>query len=160
MKNPSPFKILKLHNQDAYKEKCLEALRQNHMRITEARLTILDFLANSQEALSVQDIFISVSRKVKTKPDRASVYRVLSLLESLNLVHRISPNGHYLACFHLACNHSWHVVMQCQSCQKTRDVVFSDRFSKLLESELQDQNFITKATHLLQVQGICRSCSK
>lgn len=148
------------HSHITYKEKCIDALKRNQMRITEPRMIILEILANSNKAYSAQEIYTATSKKVKTRLDRASVYRVLNLLETLGLVHRIAPNGDYIACFHLACEHSWHAIMQCQECQRTEDVVFSEQLSQRFKYELKRLGFFSKSMHLLQIQGICEQCEK
>lgn len=135
-------------------EHILDMLKQNGHRQTSQRLSLIELLERSKVGLSIKDIFKKL-QKQKIKIDEASVYRTIETLKELNIVH-IHSNGKVKLCSHLACEQSFHLSYECESC------------GKVIEPHLDPNQEATlaKTLHLnlssirhLQVEYICDDCT-
>ena len=82
--NLSPLKELSV-------DAIVELLRANGMRITKNRLQILGTLLRAEEPLSLDEI--QTRAKVDgDAPDYATVFRVMTLLESLQIAQKVPLN--------------------------------------------------------------------
>ena len=127
------------------------------MRITASRRHILDVLFETKVPLSLQDIQDLADAR-GGGPDYATVFRMMSLLESLGLVHKVNlqrscsyyelqdPSKHYD-----------HIV--CTSCGK---VVLLDMPCPLGEAEkfIANRYGFQNLTHSLEFFGQCPDCLK
>lgn len=108
-------------NASSYVERGLEVLRANGLRITQTRRQVLQTLAESNEALSPYAIHARI-KDAQGQIDVVSVYRILSTLEELDLVHHVGLADGYRACGldHPHESHSQHMI--CRDCRKVVEV--------------------------------------
>ena len=83
--NQSPLKELSL-------DAIVELLRANGMRITKNRFQILDTLLRAEKPLSLDEIQTRTKVDSGTAPDYATVFRVMTLLESLQVAQKVHLN--------------------------------------------------------------------
>ena len=133
-----------------------ESLRQEGLRITKNRLGILECLFAAKEPLSLQEIQDRAFQFSGTKPDYATVFRMVLLMENLHLVHKVNlqrscsyyelrdPHKHY---DHLICKKCAHVVLIDIPCP------IGDT-----EQKLAKKYGFTDLSHSLEFFGTCSQC--
>src|SRR5690242_17677823 len=85
----------------AYIEHCTEVLRQGGGRITKPRLALLESLADAERSLSPNDLVERIHhQRGMPEIDLVTVYRNLDSLAELGLVHKVGPEGEFVACAH------------------------------------------------------------
>ncbi|MBV6458214.1 MAG: hypothetical protein HONBIEJF_01339 [Fimbriimonadaceae bacterium] len=81
----------------AYEDRCIEVLRRHGYRITMPRIQVIRGLADSDVALSaygVHEKIVNAGGRI----DVVSVYRILSTLMEVGLIHHIGILDGYIAC--------------------------------------------------------------
>ena len=121
----------------------LEQLKQHGYKLTKPREKVLEVLLQHYHAISAQDIH----HKIKIV-DKASVYRVLNLLEELGLVNIENVNNEKLYCLVTEPHH--HVI--CKKCGYSEEVSCTYSFGDF-------KNF-TNVQHQLTLTGVCKKCNK
>jgi len=137
-------------------ESVLEILRREGLRITKNRIGILKCLFEAQEPMSFKEIQASAARISGTKPDYATVFRMILLMERLHIVHKVNlqrscsyyeihdPKKHY---DHLVCRNCGHVEVidiPCPIGDSERIIAKKYGFREL--------------SHSLEFFGICGKC--
>jgi len=112
-------------------------------KLSEARRLVFSYLEKEHKPISAR----SLHHKIK-KVDRASVYRTLNLLESLELINIEIVNKEKLYCLALKPHH--HII--CKICGHMETVACTHTFTKI-------KNF-SDIHHQLTLSGVCRQCSK
>ena len=121
----------------------LAQLKNSGYKLTQPRKKVLDVLLHNHQAMSAQDIH----KKINTV-DKASVYRVLKLLQDLGLLNIESINNEKLYCLTKEPHH--HVI--CKKCGYSEEVACTYSFGDF-------KNF-THVQHQLTLTGLCKKCSK
>jgi Fur family transcriptional regulator, ferric uptake regulator len=141
--NQSPLKELSL-------DAIVELLRANGMRITRNRLQILDALLRAEKPLSLDEIQTRVDGDA---PDYATVFRVMTLLESLQTVHLnrscsyyelVNPQQHY---DHIICTECGRVTVMIDSCPVEK-----------VERKIEEEYGFSEIRHSLEFFGKCWEC--
>jgi len=127
-------------------------LRGHNLKVTPARLGILDVLTHTKKPISIQDI----SLKLKNT-DLATLYRTLETLKDLGIVTQVDfQHGH--AHYELAARkHHHHLI--CQKCGKVADISKCDT-SGLEKQALKIGGFAKINSHSLEFFGICNACKR
>lgn len=112
-------------------------------KLSEARQLVFSYLNKEHEPISARDLH----RKIK-RVDRASVYRTLNLLETLELINVETVNKEKLYCLALKPHH--HII--CKTCGRIETIACTHTFSKI-------KNF-SHIHHQLSLSGICDQCNK
>ena len=134
----------------------LGRLRGEGMRITATRRAILDVLFEATKPLALQEIQELAAAK-GGEPDYATVFRMMSLLEGLHLVHKVNLQR---SCSYYELNdpskHYDHIV--CTSCGK---VVVIDIPCPLGETEqhIAEHYGFRNLSHSLEFFGMCPECA-
>ena len=162
MKRSDNRKESRVSTEEGFLETSLQVLRSAGCRITRSRIAVIECIARSDQPLSAPAIYEQLSRHGDdaVSLDKASVYRILDTLSQLHLVHRVTPEGTYLACNHRSCKHSHHVLSRCTQCNDVREVdVPSEVVAPLLFHMKHTLQFVPDS-HLLHMDGICSECSE
>jgi Fe2+ or Zn2+ uptake regulation protein len=145
--NQSPLKELSL-------DAIVELLRANGMRITRNRLQILEALLRAEKPLSLDEIQTRVDGDT---PDYATVFRVMTLLESLQVAQKVhlnrscsyyelvNPQQHY---DHIICTECGRVTVMIDSCPVEK-----------VERKIEEQYGFSEIRHSLEFFGKCWECS-
>lgn len=147
-------------NQSLLKELSLgaiiELLRANGMRITKNRMQILETLLRAGKPLSLDEIQ-ERARVAGDAPDYATVFRVMTLLESLQIAQKvhlnrpcsyyelINPQQHY---DHIICTECGRVTLMIDSCPVER-----------VERKIEKQYGFSEIRHSLEFFGKCPECA-
>ncbi|MBX3070296.1 MAG: transcriptional repressor [Thermomicrobiales bacterium] len=87
---------------------------------------------------------------------RATVYRTLEILASIDVVHRLLKPGGFPAYVVGHPGHRHHLV--CSGCATV--VEFSDCPVETLVQDLADRTEFTISTHHLEITGVCPTCQQ
>ena len=146
--NQSPLKELS-------REAIVNLLREHGMRITKNRTRILDALLQADKPLSLDEIQSRAGLKGSV-PDYATVFRVMTLLESLQIAQKVhlnrscsyyellDPRQHY---DHIICTECGNVTVMVDSCPVEK-----------LERQIEQQYGYSEIRHSLEFFGKCWRC--
>ena len=146
--NQSPLKELS-------REAIVDLLREHGMRITKNRTRILDALLQADKPLSLDEIQSRAGLKGSV-PDYATVFRVMTLLESLQIAQKVhlnrscsyyellDPRQHY---DHIICTECGNVTVMVDSCPVEK-----------LERQIEQQYGYSEIRHSLEFFGKCWRC--
>lgn len=138
-------------------ESILELLRSEGLRITRNRKAILQSLFEAPGPLNLQEIQNNACEFNGAKPDYATVFRMILLMEKLHLVHKVNlqrtcsyyeihdPKKHY---DHLVCRQCGCVVLIDIPCP------IGDA-----QNQIAARYGFRDLSHSLEFFGICRDCS-
>lgn len=129
-----------------------EWLRLHQIRVTDQRLSLVDFLRKKKGPHTLKDIHLGIK---KNGSDFATVFRFIQLLEQKNLVQQ-----HYWedSQIRYEINEGHHHYLICRVCQQVESI----EGCALLEMEktIKSQYHYVKLSHRLEFFGICLKCQK
>ena len=137
----------------AYAEAVCES---RNKRFTENRRAVLKLLLDDHRALGAYEILRRFDWKGRGQAP-AQVYRALSFLESMGLVHRIASSNAYVACYRLGERHGA-VLFVCETCGVVMECEEFE-LEKIMD-ELALQSGFTIHSQLLEAVGHCPNCAK
>lgn len=130
-----------------------EVLKLKNIKVTKGRVLIYDLLLNTEENLTVDEIY----QECKKEEDLnlSTVYRTLELFEKHEMVDKIftaDGTGTYTIKRHKH-NH----IVECSLCHKEIEVACP---MNQIEKLLKDQTGFKLTEHKLQLKGLCKDCSE
>jgi Fe2+ or Zn2+ uptake regulation protein len=146
--NQSPLKELS-------RNAIVDLLRQHGMRITKNRTQILETLLQAEKPLSLDEIQSRAGLK-GSAPDYATVFRVMALLESLQIAQKVhlnrpcsyfellDPQQHY---DHIICTECGNVTVMVDSCPVEK-----------VERQIEKRYGYSEIRHSLEFFGKCWKC--
>ncbi|MFA0812691.1 Fur family transcriptional regulator [Microbulbifer epialgicus] len=138
-----------------------QACRSSGARLTEKRKNVLTVLLRSKTPLSAYEIAEHYNSDVGDSIPAMSVYRMLDFLAAENLVHKLNSENKYLACAHIACDHS-HQTPQfliCNRCSKVREIGIRPEVITALRDTVESAGFHLQ-TSQLELDCVCDECSR
>lgn len=131
------------------------ALRQHGLKVTSARVKILDILEDADEHhLSAEEIFRQLMSR-EEDVSLATVYRVLTQFEKAGILKRHNFEGGYAVYELEKGEHHDHLV--CDKCGKV--VEFLDELIEERQLVIAKQEGFDITDHSLTIYGICQSCN-
>lgn len=128
-------------------------LQRARLKITPARLGILEVLNHARMPLSIQQIKTELETG---EADIVTIYRTVSALQKINAVTQTRLNTKECV-YELAGDHHHHLV--CTSCRRIEDVTLNDQFEKYQKIITQQSGFKIM-DHTLEFFGLCATCQK
>jgi len=131
-------------------------LKEAGMRITGPRIQILEALAATNRPLNAYALHAQI-KAAGGAVDVVSVYRTLSVLSELGLVHFIPSADGFLPCTGV-CEHdnqTEHLV--CDDCGSVTEISIPACTTKDLEEQLQESGFQAREVRI-EVLGTCNKC--
>jgi len=133
-------------------------LAKNGYKLTAPRLLVVELFESfsfPQNAYDIKKAFSSRSKKI----DTVSIYRTLSLLKKLNLIHEVSE-GRFVQCQKFTCTNSSHCHHQfiCTSCHETEEIHVNDKFFMNKLTKLFPKLLIN--SHSFHFEGLCEKCKQ
>lgn len=133
--------------------KLKQALHHQGLKLTRARMAVLEVLAGTAEHLKVAELHRR-ARKIDPRVGLASVYRTMDLLARLGLVKHVHVEHRHRHYASITEHHSHHLV--CRSCGIA--VEFSDcRLERLTRTIARRTDFKIE-DHCVEFFGLCRKC--
>lgn len=130
-------------------------------RLTEKRRNILTILLRSRTPLSAYEIAEQYNRDYGESIPAMSVYRMLDFLAEGNLAHKLNSENKYLACTHIACDHS-HETPQfliCNRCNKVREIGIGPEVIAVLRDTVEGSGY-RLLTSQLELDCLCEECAR
>lgn len=130
-------------------------LSNNGLRKTTARLFILQYLKNSEFAISHKKLEEQAPKEI----DRVTIYRTLNSFEEKGIIHKVLDDdgtSHFAMCSHSCDHHDHHdnhIHFHCQSCKKI--YCLADFNVKGIE---MPAGFSIIQTDL-KIEGLCNACN-
>ena len=131
-----------------------EILRDHELRVTPARLDVIQYFLSQESTVGVSDLNSSFSKQY----DRATLYRTLQSFTDHGILHKVldkEEGSTYALCesCHDGHHHDEHVHFQCDNCGKS--ICLND--VEIPEVSLPNGYKLRDANMLLE--GTCDKCS-
>jgi len=153
MRDPAPHR-------SAYVDHSVHALRRSGARVTKPRLAVLACLAATKRPLTARELLETLREdESDTDVDQATVYRILEAFVELGLVHRVGPDGGFVACDHLGCGAEMHVVTRCSTCARTAEIDMPPELMASVRRHVEATLGFAPGDHFLQMSGTCATCA-
>ena len=136
-------------------EAAQDALERSGEQWTPMRAAVFGALSGFEQPASAYDIAEAVSKSEGRRVAANSVYRILDLFVSINLVRRIESANAYLANAHPDCEHDC-IFLVCDRCGKATHID-DDQLTQALRSASQAHGF-TPDRPVIEVRGYCEDC--
>lgn len=142
---------------DALLDKFKSILRDNGLKYTKQREVLLTTLYNNDGHFTPENLYLHIKEQYpELNVGIATVYRTLNLLEDANMVTSISFGAQGKK-FELATKpHHDHMI--CKLCSKI--VEFEDQAIEKRQSAIAKEHGFVLTSHMMQLYGICKECSK
>ncbi|WP_250462263.1 Fur family transcriptional regulator [Microbulbifer litoralis] len=138
-----------------------QSCRASGARLTEKRRNVLAVLLRAKTPLSAYEIAEQYGRDYGEPIPAMSVYRMLDFLADENLAHKLNSENKYLACAHIACDHS-HETPQfliCSRCSKVREIGIKPEVIAALRDTVEGAGYHL-LTSQLELDCLCDECGR
>lgn len=130
-----------------------QALESNGLKVTRARMAVLQVLDTSPEHLKVAEVHRR-ARMIDPRVGLASVYRTMDLLERLHLIKHVHVEHRHRHYARISDHHGHHLV--CSGCGLV--VEFNDCQLERLTRTLARRTKFRIEGHCVEFFGQCRKC--
>lgn len=130
-----------------------QQLKTGRLKITSARLALLDILKHTKKPLSIKEIAKKIGQK---NADLVTLYRNMESLEKLGMVKEINLNKGQAYYELLEGTHHHHLI--CTNCGKLADIKIKE--ISLNKTFLKKHGFAKITDHSMEFFGLCEKCSK
>jgi Fur family ferric uptake transcriptional regulator len=118
---------------------------------------VLKVLFDSEEHLSAEEVLQRVKEQYRVKIGVATVYRILNLLEDMQVVNALSLKGMDSMMYELNLSQH-HDHMVCKSCGAIAE--FHNKQIEQLQEKVAAKEGFTMTGHTMVLYGICPKCRK
>jgi Fur family ferric uptake transcriptional regulator len=134
--------------------KLVAKLKSVGLKITQSRLKILQVLEQEQQHhLNAEAVYAILSRE-KAEVGLATVYRVLTQFEEVELVKRHDfAEGHAVFELNQGSHHDHLVCTKCGAVQE-----FVDERIETFQREIASEHHFKMTDHVLNIYGLCQAC--
>jgi len=129
-------------------------LKENNIKVTKARKSILEIILSSEEAINANLIYLLL-KKDNIKVDLSTVYRTLDLLESKKILNKFDL-GNNMYNYTIIKNAHKHII-QCDLCHKEMVI---DCPIPQIEEQIKAKTGITLTESHVYLKGICKECNE
>lgn len=129
-------------------------LKENNIKITKARKSILEIIVCSKEPINANLIY-AILIKEDIKIDLSTVYRTLDLLENKRILNKFDL-GNNMYNYTINKNAHKHII-ECDMCHKEMVI---DCPIPQIEEQIKAKTGITLTESHVYLKGICKDCKK
>ncbi|MEK7517645.1 MAG: transcriptional repressor [Patescibacteria group bacterium] len=134
---------------------CSEELRQVELKVTPARLAVLDVLEKTNKPIDIATI-IDYLEANDIKTDPATVFRIINSFTNKGITKQIQLNEGKFRYEHASKKDHHHLT--CENCGRIEDI--SDNFITDIEGKIKrNKKFLVKR-HSVEFFGICKQCQR
>lgn len=129
-------------------------------RLTDKRKRILEIILRSSVPMSAYEVADAYNRHSETSMPPMSVYRILDFLVSEELAHKLASANKYIACSHIACQHS-HEIPQfliCRTCHKVKEIAIKKAIVEELRNNVGSVGYKLMNSQL-ELDCLCEQCA-
>lgn len=130
----------------------LELLKEKKVRVTPQRKAILEYLMQSKEHPTAEQIFREVSKDFGSM-SLATVYNTMNIFSHLNIVEEMKFNG---ITSHYDFKHHDHHHICCMYCGQIADVHYQD-LGPLIQYAQKETGYKVISANV-ELIGICQAC--
>lgn len=137
-------------------KKCRDA----GLKLTEKRSRLLAVLVAAKEPLSAYELLERYNAVHEKPMPPMSAYRMLDVLASVPLVHKLESDGKYIACAHIKCGHA-HETPQfliCKACGAIKETVMSSALINSLKEHVSSLGY-QMVNSRIELECLCQTCS-
>lgn len=132
-------------------ETLVDTLKSNGHSLTKTRKVVFLALLDKEPQTIAQ-----LANAVSSKVDRASVYRIITLFESLGIVERLQIGWKYkIELSDIFASHHHHIT--CVQCGKVQNFEESRTLEFELKQLAEEAGFM-ETGHQVELRGICETC--
>ena len=139
---------------DTVIQNSIRILQAQGYKATKQRKLVLEVLEETEKPLSPYDIQ-GILRDRGKYLNHVTIYRILDLLCSLNLAHKMLSSGGFVKC-NLDATEGCHRFMVCQQCGAIRE--FADKELCQEENDFAQNYGFHTDHHLSEFSGLCSRC--
>jgi len=129
-------------------------LKENSIKVTTARKSILEIILDSKEAINANLIYTQLKEN-NVKIDLSTVYRTLDLLENKKILNKFDL-GNNMYNYTISNNSHKHTI-KCDLCHKN---IVIDCPIPQIEEQIKARTGITLTESHVHLKGICKECKK
>jgi Fe2+ or Zn2+ uptake regulation protein len=138
----------------SFTEYAVKALRDGGHKVTKPRTQVLEAIEKAEGPMSPYDIGRAMEGQGEHL-DQVTIYRVINLLCSLNLVHKVFSRGGYVRCDLLE-EEGCHRFLLCRGCGNLQE--FHDEALCDQESQIAQKMGFQAEHHVTESSGLCKDC--
>jgi len=138
----------------SFTEYAVRALRDGGYKVTKPRKQVLEAIEKAAGPMSPYDIGRAMEGQGEHL-DQVTIYRVINLLCSLNLVHKVFSRGGYVRCDLLE-EEGCHRFLVCRGCGNLQE--FRDEALCNQESQIAQKMGFQAEHHVTESSGLCKDC--
>ena len=127
--------------------------RENGIRVTAGRISILNIIEASEKGLSAENIY-DECKKQNNNLNLSTVYRTLELLEEKDVIKKISIDGPSL---YILKREKHKHILECDVCHKCVEIPCP---MEEIEEAIKAKVGFSLTQHKLELNGICDQCKK
>lgn len=127
-----------------------------HSRQTKQKQFILDILKNSDRPMSINDIYIAITKELPSIA-KSTIYRNIDALLKQNLIDKyyLADNELFYQIKDSAHDHKHYVI--CDQCKRMFDLPLCPIHE--IEDAMEKEGFMI-SEHYIQITGTCKDCIK
>lgn len=125
-------------------------------RLTAVQAQLYDLLKCGPEPASAYQLMDQLNQAGRARVYPQTVYRALTRLQALGLVHRVESSNAYLACRAPAQPHRC-IHLLCDRCGNAEELI-DTRISGDLEADAEQRHFLVQR-QIVELHGVCRHCA-
>lgn len=146
---------------DAILAKADQHCQERGERLTPKRQRLLALLLEAQGPKSAYDLIADHDQAYGEAPAAMSVYRMLNFLVDAGLVHKLATTNQFMACTHIACDHSHErpQFLICDECHGVEEVSIHRNLLVELKASAEEVGFLM-GSQQLEVHGRCKRCTQ
>jgi Fe2+ or Zn2+ uptake regulation protein len=138
----------------SFTEYAVKALRDGGYKVTNPRKQVLEAIEKAEGPMSPYDIGKMTEEEGKHL-DQVTIYRVINLLCSLNLVHKVFSRGGYVRCDLLE-EEGCHRFLVCRGCGNLQE--FRNEALCNQENQIAQKMGFQAEHHVTESSGLCKDC--
>ncbi len=139
-----------------YTEFALANLKKEGYKITGPRMAVIEVLAKTSRSLSPYKISEIALQKHQINLDTVTVYRIIQVMEKLELVHKVHGVEGYIRCEVKKEDKDCHHSFICKKCKKVQEVSGENLDAFVKQMEKLHRFKVDK--HQLELSGLCKKC--
>ena len=129
-----------------------EILKDNNLKVTDARVAILQEISNINNPITAEELFIIVNKKIKI--NLSTIYRNLNILNEKDIIKKvIEINGEVYFQYNSE-KHEHHLI--CIDCKEL--IPLDNCPLHGLEDQLSSKTGYEIISHSLEFRGLCPKC--
>ncbi|MFA9399153.1 MAG: Fur family transcriptional regulator [Clostridiaceae bacterium] len=126
-------------------------LKENKIKITKARLSILEKLIKANNPLTAEEIY----KELEGLYDLSTIYRTLEMFEEKNIVIKLNLDDNKF-CFKIKDTKHKH-ILRCSLCDREIEI---DCPMIQVKEYIKSKTGFTMMEHEYIIDGVCEECSK